>query len=186
MAHCDPIESSALHRIAKQVGDRLSTFRPESGIVTLHESLQLWLLPPGAMNRAETRDADLAEYAVKSNRWHHQLHDGLNVFGFARSTSERNQNWILREIFETPIAASIDDAITTVDKQVCTGDPLVRLVYAPAFQLYALWLVEEGKNTRVAVAHAPAQFSLPRNEVFNSSVLVRLLRNEEPIVGVSS
>jgi hypothetical protein len=187
MAHADTIDSAAIQSLALQVGQRLADFRPPSSLVTLHESLRLWLLPPGdaTLFQAQTRDVDLAEIAQPSDRWHHQLHDGGEPFGFARST-QKDHRWELHEIFDTPIAASIHTAILTVEEQPSLGDPLVRLVYAPAFQTYTLWLVDAGRaNSRVVVAYAPSQFAVTRNLVVESPVLLRELSLLSPIVGLS-
>jgi hypothetical protein len=186
MAHSDAIESAALESIAAQVGLRLPGFRPESGLITLHESLQLWLLPTGTLAQAETREVDLSEVAVRSDRWHHQLRDGNHAFGFARSRLEQ-QTWVLHELFDTPIAASIDLAIGTVDEKVSVGDPLVRLLFAPAFQAYALWILDEGsEESRVVVAHAPTQFDIGRNTVLRSSDLLFQMARMNPIIGLST
>jgi hypothetical protein len=186
MAHADPFESAALTIVAGQIGRRLATFRPESMSVTVHETFQLWLLPPGSL--ATPQPPDLLQIAVRSKRWHHQLHDNNSVFGFARSNQEPNGQWMLHELFDTPIAAEIDEAISVVDQPMVFGDPLIRLVFAPAYQLYALWLIDApvANTSRAVVASVPSQFSLPRFQVVPSQMLLQSLSIQEPIAGVST
>jgi hypothetical protein len=184
MAHTDSLDSKVLDTVAGQIGERLVVFRPTSVGVTVHESFQLWLLLEP--NVAAWAGRDLLALARKSDRWHHQLHEGGSVFGFARSAQDKDGLWRLHELFETPIAQTIDQAITVVDAQAQTDDSVVRLLFAPAYHLYALWLINEGQPiSSVIVADAPSQFDLPRNVRLDSARFLSQIASREPIVGIS-
>src|SRR5262245_20890226 len=144
MAHADALPQGVIDNVASQVGAEagkgLGAAVLQSKTMELTESFSLWAL--GADVVAKTY-ADLAQLARQTGRWHHQIKIDGKAQAFARSMplGPDAANWSLRELFRSEIAGKIDEAIAWVDTNV-TGDPLVRLLVAPAYQLHAFWLKE--------------------------------------------
>jgi hypothetical protein len=104
--------------------------------------------------------ADLAAIAKPSGMWHHQVHTG----GVATHTARTHVSGLggggheVTQVFETPIARKIDDAIAWLDTQLGDTPATVRLLIAPAYYLHAL-LVIRGNDYSAVVADQPATYT---------------------------
>ena len=175
MAHATEFDQGVLHQIANGVARSLPIgFRQYAGQLQLAETFEVWTLetPLGAtedMNR-ETRATDTYHHqiVVKGRRW---------AVGFARSrrSSEGHATWEVTQIFDSPVARQIDEAIAKVD-QLVTTDALARLVLAPEFQLGAFWFLEAGKDP-CYVVYCPG-------DLFEGADFLRRLKQEKPILGL--
>ena len=94
-------------------------------------------------------------------------------------------SWAVRELFQSEIARKIDDVIDWIDPNV-KGDPLVRLLIVPAYQLHAFWL-KEGEASQVVVVDMPNGFTrLQYGKLYTSKEFLEALAQEQHIIGIST
>src|SRR4051812_16695453 len=78
---------------------------------TLAESFSVWLL---GKDRLDQPGYNLEAMAAETGRWHHQINLSGQPGAFARSvpTGPRAEDWSIREIMESDLAAKLDEAIS--------------------------------------------------------------------------
>jgi hypothetical protein len=180
-----------LNDIAKQLGSLLPAAPGnwdfaaedlgEAERIELAETFELWVLDLEAIRQ---KKGGLPQLARPTGRWHHQIRRGDTPALFARSAEIGTPAaWKVTEMFESELAAKIDRAISWIDGNV-PGNPLARLLVVPAYQLNAMWLLED-KKSLVYVIDCPTRLhSLHPGDFFeNETQFVTLLRKEEPVVG---
>lgn len=200
MAHADDIPKEALAGIAGEVGERIRDFerpgaqgrvhfdpaRPE---FTLGESFALYVCGLEDVRAAEEPDADLIQIAKPTGRFHHQVRYRGEGFAYARSAEGVVGEHSLRQLRASPLAKRIDEAIALIDlhERLEGRDSLTRLLVAPAYQVYAFWLIDEaGPSSRVLVVDAPERLAgLPRGRFLSSREFLEALRRARPQTGVS-
>lgn len=187
MAHADPFPVDALPSIAAAVGRRLTVLPGVPGdinLVQLAETFALWTL------RAETLDSDydatpdLERVASVTDRWHHQVRGEAGAFAFARSVraGEHRNEWQVAEVFVSPLARRVDDAIDWIDAHI-SQDPVARLLVVPTLQVHAFWLHGDGTE-QLVVVDAPAAAELESRRSYDPRTFLSICRAAPRIVGV--
>lgn len=194
MVHADSIPSEALVNVAEQVGNRITTLLdselPLHTEIELAETFQVWMIgaEPARLWR---RTTDLADLVVPTNRWHHQIRFNGEAAAFARSSppDEDSDQWLLCELFVSPLAKRIEEGIDRIDaiETRIPNNPVVRLLVAPAYQAHAFWLLHEAERTsQVLVIDRPEGFAnLPTDRVLSSREFLANLTGKRYVVGVS-
>ncbi len=189
MAHVDTLNSVTLETIASQVGKLYPTLAGEPGKLkaeaTLAETLPVWFL---GVDDIISGNNDVASIAQNTGRWHSQIRIGGVASAAARSIPLGGEatDWQVRQIFEGQYPQQIDREIDWVDENAA-GDPLVRILEIPAYQITAFWLLNADKSSSVVVATIPetAQF-LRKREVYSSQAFLDAVRKEQFVVGIQS
>lgn len=187
MAHSDSLPQDVIDTVAAQLSAAASKTLGAAVLqhqaIELTESFSLWSIAADAIINP---NAELAHIATQTGRWHHQVKTNGKATAFARSVplGADAKSWSLRETFESDIAAQIDLAIDWIDANA-KGDPLVRLLVVPAFQVHAFWLVE-GNDSSILVVDAPEIYQrLKRNGLMSASEFLDAIRGEQHVSGVS-
>ena len=157
MAFTRTLPEDVLRTIADQVAARIrvapadahSLFMTESvsegeNTLNLGESFQVWTLIKGFTNEVANGNLELSSLARESGVWHHQIRSNEIAGGFARSQAlgPTADSWSLRELFSSPLAESIDEAIAWVDENI-PDEVEVRLLSVPFQQVEAFWFVTQ-------------------------------------------
>ena len=182
MAHSEQIPDNQLRNIARQIADRAprrALFLADSAApVRLGESFPMWMLPAEAV--AATRD--IAEAAVQTDSWHHQVRAAQGAVTFARSTVS-DGSWLVGEVARSGLEADIETTIRWIDENI-PQDLEARLLMAPAYYLTALWLHGDNED-HVVVAQAPAALAtIQRNIDYPAAEFLARLADQRPSAGV--
>jgi hypothetical protein len=183
MAHATEFDQSVLNQIAKGVASSLPIgFVRYNGHLQLGESLEVW-----ALSTPLSATEEMSRAAVFTETYHHQifLKGRTLAVGFARSrrNADHDATWEVTQVFESPLAQHIDEAITRVDRLV-SANVLARLILAPEFQLTAFWFLEPGKDP-CYIVHCPEKLILLKTgDLLEGADFLRLLKRQKPIVGL--
>lgn len=193
MAKTDPLKKSTRQAIADQLGPLMAHTSARKAMTAAHaitqpelgESLAVCVLTADQVRRPP---ADFAEIARPTGAWHHQVHTGVGVTHAAQSQSgglgEEDQHQVT-QMFESPIAAKIDEAITWLDRKLAKSPATVRLLIAPAYYLHAL-LIIRGKTYSAVVADQPASFKqLQSQTIYPMAEFLAKLSAESPSANLS-
>jgi hypothetical protein len=200
MAHSDKVPDKALRDVAAQLGEIIGDVLPQSQLLSamgepsmtpppdLGETFAVYRLDPVGVSKFQETGSDLLHLAKPTGRWHHQIVVDGRGEAFARSTAAKMDqgNASLRGLFVSPLATRIDNAIRWINENV-GGDPLVRLLVAPAYQIHAFWLVYEGQpESKVFIIKAPSRFSgLKRSRLLKSRQFLKTLSTKGHLTGIS-
>jgi hypothetical protein len=180
MADSTILEPKALAQIAQQVADYLPVgLQRDAGALQLGETFEVWRL------RLPLSDGDDLEAAARSdNEFHHQLYVRAQPVGFVRSRrpAPGQGTWEVTEVFESPLAKSVDAAMRRVD-QLMPQPAITRLLLAPIYQLSALWMVDSVNNVHI-VACPLILDHVDRTKLIPGAELLHALRSEKPIGGL--
>jgi hypothetical protein len=125
--------------------------------------------------------ADLSVLAKPSGYWHHQLRTG----GVATHTALSMKPGFgptheVEQVFATPLAGKISDAIGWLDANV-SGRGTVRLFVAPAYLMHALLLVRPDGPLEAVLADQPPQYTRVQPEtLYPLAEFLKLLAKETP------
>lgn len=187
MAHTESLQDKVLDVIAKQIVTLLpAIFSPEElfeAELGLGETFDVWVLEADAVIRSTD---DLRELANPTGRLHHQVFINGVIETFARSIplGATPDSWQVVEVFKSPLARKIDEAIRQVDDLYIDGDPLTRLLVVPAYQVNAFWLLNHESVEKVFVLDRPEKFTnLPTNQLLSYKEFLDALRKEQHIIG---
>ena len=193
MPHTEPIDEPIIDAIATQVGSVFPHVVSDRALLRkkseLTETFPVWAL------RAEdlfNRDDPLSKLARPTGDWHTQLRIGGKALGFALTSpvGPKPEDWRLGAIFESPIAALIDEAISWVDENVPDApdpelDPVVRLLDLPNYRIIALWLVNPRRPADVVVARLPTNPRvLETGRLYPEAEFLAGVRGEEFVFGI--
>ncbi len=118
---------------------------PSTSTLDMGETFELWRLTPAAVDKFSQEGGDLRSLATRTGRWHHQIKLDGGVAAFARSGNQKG-GWIVDEIYVTPLAETLDQAIERADA-LFSQDAIAVLLTAPAYQVEALWFLPRGDTT---------------------------------------
>jgi hypothetical protein len=189
MPHTDTLPDEVLDTIARQVGEHVYEVTdelPGSATAELTETLSVWRLEVDRIRGSTGDDADLSQFATPTGRWHHQVRIDGRATVFARSAplDDEPASWRLRELFASPIAEELDQAIDWVDAHV-VDDCLVHLLVVPEYQLHALWLYfEDRAQSQVLVFDAPEEYGIAAPQLYESDQFLEFLRLVVPVMAV--
>jgi hypothetical protein len=124
---------------------------PSRSVLEMGVTLALWRLTPAAVDRSGQEGADLAKLATPAGRWHHQIKfdDGDAAFARSRCAGEASECSV-DEIFVSPLAEQIAEAVELAETEFPGDDLLARLLTAPAYKVEALWFVNKAEAERRA------------------------------------
>jgi hypothetical protein len=175
---------------------------PASVHFELAETLEVWRLRAGAADDFVLTREDLLTLGRPTGAYHHQITAGGGAGGrgaavaFARSwpLGADQTEWSVRDLFFSPLAARVDEALGRADEQV-VGDAVARLLSLPEYRIEALWLIdlpaEAGQppdgahdssppaprhiTSRVMVISAPTRFAQRTMTLLSSSEFMHAL-----------
>jgi|HubBroStandDraft_2_1064218.scaffolds.fasta_scaffold741336_1 hypothetical protein len=186
MAHAPPIPADALAYLAQQLADRPSPRATQ--ILAARQSVGIAeSFPVFALGLDATSDPSrpLQDIATPTGMWHHQLRHGPLAHEFARSVvnGPSATDWKISEVVSSDSSEKIDDAIGWIDANV-PGDPVARLLVAPAYYLTAFWL-EDPNGSQIVVADRPEQYSmLEFHHLYTAQEFLQLLSEAPHARGV--
>jgi len=190
MPHTYNISDEILAVIAEQLGTHISQLVSpdllDRGSVEIMESFPIWTLGLDSVGAAFESGVDIQELASPTGRWHHQIRLGDSVTAFARSMplGPSPNDWSVREVFASPIAAKIDNAIEWVDK-ISNYDPLVRLLIVPAYNTHAFWLTDNDYHSTIIIIDSPySNYDNNQYHAMSSKEFIEYLFNREHIIGI--
>jgi hypothetical protein len=168
MAHFKNLPDDVLAQLQNKVGLSLSRTTDALGAIspTLHESVDVWDLPANAVVGSTN---DLNILAKPLGQWHLQIKSDTTPIAYARSSTVGSAatDWSVDGIFQSELAQEFDEAIGWIDNNFPGENFLVRLLVIPAYQVHALWLINEDdpKDQQIVVIDAPKEygFHLPPN-----------------------
>jgi len=157
---------------------------------TIAESFEVWTFAAGMTKEYDAGNRQLSTLVRPSGVWHHQLKIDGSPKGFARSKplGPNPQDWSLREIFWSPLAKSIDEAIDWIDDKVPDGVE-ARMLSVPFQQTEAFWFVAAPNSTLAAewndkILTVVAPRSLAENlrplELTDGATFLRLMAGPKP------
>lgn len=186
MAHAANLTQSVLNVVTAQVDALLrGVFDParfsqaQIEIVLTFETL---MLEADAIIQPTDDIEQLVSPAVY---WHHQVAINGETEFYARSKPEGAdpESWRVVELFESQLAEKISQSMRWVNDNV-GGDPLVRLLIVPVYQLHAFWLITEIEEEQVFVIDCPPQLiNLQPEQLLSEKGFLEALRREPHIVG---
>ncbi len=144
-----PIDKQRLaDLLARRLGLDLPALGIEAAEVTLRDSVEIWIVKDPASGRP------LADQAVPTGAWHHQIWVGGAPQLWMRSRPEGEQGWHVGEIVASPVAAALERAFAELDRaDLDAGE--IRYLIVPRRQLEAIWVRREGEDDRLIVVAAP-------------------------------
>ena len=157
MAQTLGLSDETLSEIAKQV----STFVPPVGISLednenpeLGETFQVWTLP-----LSEIISQDPLASAKPLGTWHHQLYKNENpvAYVYSRPNGPRPIDWNVSAVFESDIAASLDEAIDVADSQLL-DEGEARLLDLRGYLIQALWVLLPDCTSKIIPAVVPSAY----------------------------
>lgn len=187
MAHTEKLDSATLDMIATQIGELYPTLAGDPNklrqAAEIAETFPIWVV---GVDDIIAGGDDVGKIAQNTGRWHSQIKIGGSVEAAARSIPLGGDAtaWQVRQIVEGNYAQQIDQEVDWVDTNA-EGDPVVRLLEIPAYQITAFWLVVDADNSSVIVAKLPsgAQF-LRKRQVYSSADFLDAVRKEQFVIGI--
>lgn len=156
----------------------------------LCESLQLWMLDTYRLAQ-QGGDGDIRVLSYFTGRWHHQIRLPSGGMAYARSmaieVNEVKSNWSVRELYEGGLARKIDAVLDIVDRQF-SDDFVVRLLSIRAYQINALWILNEhtGDQSVLVVTTARGPNALQTGVVYSSRDFLNVLRRMPIVNGLTN
>ena len=166
MPHSESLPEEVLSTIAAKASPFLQRLVRTRGIelerLSLRETFSLWQLTtsPSPRNRID-------ELVRPLYRWHVQVAVNSNPCCFvrARTIGPTAADWIICEVFMSPIAEKIELALAWADDNI-KSDSLVRLVVCPEHQLHMFWISGEGDSEILVVDSPKSAMKTSRRSVF--------------------
>lgn len=192
MAHTDPINEAALDAVMTQIRhawdgapDEWMLAVRDPALLTLGRTFQLWLLSKSGVEEAAGHNLDALAIAKPSGSWHHELWALDSVVGSATSKQGPDGEIAIQHVaYLVPGALSIAPAVAELERAQLVGDPLIRLLFAPAYNVYALWLIDEGcLESHLLSAYVPPWGNIREDQIVKSSVLLKELASQDSIDG---
>ena len=146
----------------------------------MSETFVVCTLSLDRLEEGQRTGVDLFYLAQETGRWHHQIVCNGRPAGFARTTSENVAGMDVCQLYVSPLARHIDDAIDWLDEfekknpDYAAFNPLVRLLFIPSYQTHAFWLIRdpEGLLRRLGSRDLGAVGISPEQPQVTSDVLI--------------
>ena len=161
---------------------------------TIGESFEVWTFARGMTKEYDAGNRDLSALCRPSGIWHHQLKVDQVPKGFARSKplGPTAESWSVREIFWSPLAKRIDEAIDWIDGHA-PEEVEARLLSAPFQQTEAFWFVTKPDsplagqwNDKLWIVVASNRLPEIRPETLvNSSTFLQAMAGPKPGEGLT-
>jgi hypothetical protein len=179
MAAATELDAESLAEIARLVGESMPPeLAKDPAPLTLTETFEVWRLI-GVQGQHDIEHSSVAE-----NVFHHQLVRSGRAVGFARSRRLPGADaWEVIQVFDSPFAALVEEAIAEVDKQVATDDR-VRLLIVPEYHAAAFWLTGANLQRCYVIACPPTWRAFQSGRLMDATAFLEILQSEVPIVGI--
>jgi hypothetical protein len=167
----------------------------KSGIEIDSEPIAVYRLPTDDLGSRSQEGKDLLELAKNTQRWHHQIKLNGKSLACARSgpAEDDETRGALHRLWVSSLAASIDRALDRVERderiRAAVGEnPLVRLLVVPAYQVNALWLIDErARTSQVLVLDFPRRSGqLESDNPLTSREFLERLRKRPKAIGIKA
>ena len=171
---------NSLEKIARLVGESMPPELAEDPApLTLMETFEVWRLI-GVQGQHDIEHSSVAE-----NVFHHQLVRSGRAVGFARSRRLPGADaWEVIQVFDSPFAALVEEAIAGVDQQVATDDR-VRLLMVDEYHAAAFWLIGANSQHRCYVIACPPTWrAFQSGRLMDATAFLEILESEVAIVGI--
>ena len=143
------------------------------------ETFELWFLGRTATLRV---NATLSQLAHRTGYWYHQInHNGHpQEYAISKAHGPGTRDWEVHAVMSSDLPEEVGKAIRWLDAREIAGDPLVRMLIAPAYHLTAFWLEAADRNNVLVIA-CPAWFSrLQKEQLYDEREFLSLLAQEQP------
>lgn len=198
MANTNQLPLDVLEVVAQQIGARLGNFSHNNTLfpteslsneqppVNLGETFEVWSLPPDALEEI-AKGVDLSAVARQTGIWHHQIRSNNEARSFARSKplGATADSWSLRELFVSPLAEHMSQAIDWVEASV-PANIEVRYLNLPHHQVDAFWLIAQPGgtdfkewNNKIVIIRAGVSSALNSLDVLGSPDFFAVLEQED-------
>jgi hypothetical protein len=183
-AHKERLRGRTLDGIARQAGRHLPRLRDaqlaRARSIELAESFAVWMLGADAVRRSDGKM--LATLARDTQRWHHQIkHDG-RARSYARSMPRGKTSHVLCELYVSPLAAKIDNALRWAERHLADTKQAL-LLNVPAYHVFALWLTDEAGEDRMVIVDAPLTACIKPLELLDAREFLAALRRMQAAPG---
>jgi hypothetical protein len=216
MAHTDDISPEALDDVARQIADLVergieTRLEVESALpdevkgenefeqptpLTIGDSFRICKLKASALQNIRDGKAvgDLSEWVEQSDLFFHLILSHGKPKAFARSV------WPLKDATEeslyqlnvSSLPELVGQAVETIKQNkerdpVLNGDPVVRLLEIPSYQLISLWLYDECLGeSRVLTVLSPERYAkLQPEQLLDTETFFAGLREQPPLQGIA-
>ena len=106
------------------------------------------------------------------------------AYVYSRPYGPRPIDWKVGAIFESDIAASINEAVDIGDSQL-PDEGEVRLLDLRAYLIQALWILLPDATSKIIPAVVPSTYGeIERLEVYSAEDFFAILKTLRPIVGI--
>jgi hypothetical protein len=172
----------------------------EGAQLTIGETLTVWKLKPEAFEAlAKSRlSGDLVEWVEETPLLYHQIKLNGEAQGFAHSRLQKETNErTLLNVNASSIASEVDQLLLILrepdkivenherDDAFFASDPVVRLLEIPACRVFALWLLVNGRESRVIIIYATdIRSDFDRERILTSDQFFKALGQYLPKPGV--
>jgi hypothetical protein len=160
MPHSHKLSKRHLLHIARCVSEKLTSqsiaVLSENGSIEIGGTFEVWYLSHTATLRM---DARLVHVARRTGYWHHQIkHNGeAREYALSQPYGPSARDWEVHAVMSSDLPAEIEKAVSWLEKQKLKGDPLVRLLASPAYQVTAFWL-DDGDDDKIVIVARPEWF----------------------------
>ena len=198
MPHAASVSEKHLNEIAGQVSGLIHYVVDHEQLfnksIELRETFEVWMLGFDTIGYGAAHNVYLKVLARNLGRYHHQIMFGGIAEAFARSSVSTTDPGLptLEELFVSPLAQKIDQAIEWVDQWV-SGDPLVHLLFIPAYYLHAFWLIDANESSELLIVDvagaSPTDYEtilsgLQAEKLYTDSIFLQALAKTAPAMGV--
>ena len=149
--------------------------------VELGENFQLWFLPQEAITSSR---GPLSSVAVPLKKWHSQIFSNGEpaFFVWGHETGNAQQAYEIDEIFESPLAGSVGNAIRWIDDNIDDSFE-ARILSVPSYLLTSFWLVGPASDF-VVVIQRPEKIDIPLRMAIASDEFLGILRSTPSVEGI--
>jgi hypothetical protein len=185
-----PYKDEGLKAITKQIEDLLDDVVTEERRAELRKQpprldgnpFSVWVLGTDGLVSTQ-KDKDLRDLAKDTKRWHHQIKLGANL-AYARSAipDNKSRHASLTKLSVSALAKNVDEALKWFEKNV-RNETWVRLLTVPAYDVNALWWIDQAGNSQVLVL--PDRFSnLKSLQRLSSQAFLKFLLAKPRVGGI--
>ena len=154
-------------------------------ILTVQDTLELWMLGPDALKRGTD---NLQFLATPTGRLHHQLRLKSGELAYGRSEENSMQpgssRWELKELFQGRLADTLNKALKVTD-EAFPEHCIIRLLSCPAYLFNAIWVIDNASQRQfiVPLPSPGSAIGIESGTIVGAADFVRLLQAMKPVQG---
>ncbi|MDR3469923.1 MAG: hypothetical protein P4M07_28675 [Xanthobacteraceae bacterium] len=163
--------------MAKRLSETAAGVLAQGGTVEIAESFEVWFLGRSSTMRI---GASLAQLAHRTGYWYHQLrlNGKAQEYALSQPHGPGVRDWEVHAVMASPLPARVDAAISWIDRQDISGDPLVRMLSVPAYHITAFWLVGGKEDRIVPIERSEWLEQLKTEAIYGEREFIRMLAPE--------